>query len=308
MEAMTPLASMSRTRAWMSKQPGRISAKEVGSIPYSSTGRPATALSPMLVASLPSKRQISVPSSRRSTTGTWSAKRAGMRSANMSGGSTTWSSTLTRIRSSSSIGSSDLGSGLVGPSIPTRRRSLTRVSPITLSFGPVTTEGTTATCRPRWPSRAVPDPRLHPARLRGPGHPDRRVPGGRGHPGRVDPCIRTPSGSCPPTSPNRASRGEGFGAATLANATERPLGQPGRDLLQVQHRGQALHHRRRPPPEGPGAPEGPGGRVRRGDRELRRRDLRALGARLRGPAGDQARRSSTCPCAASATAGPTSPT
>ena len=38
-------------------------------MPYSSTGRPATALSPMLVASLPSKRQTSVPSSRRSTRG-----------------------------------------------------------------------------------------------------------------------------------------------------------------------------------------------------------------------------------------------
>ena len=38
-------------------------------MPYSSTGRPATALSPMLVASLPSKRQISVPSSRTSTRG-----------------------------------------------------------------------------------------------------------------------------------------------------------------------------------------------------------------------------------------------
>ena len=37
------------------------------------------------MASLPSKRQISVPSSRTSTRGAWSAKRAGRRPSNMSG-------------------------------------------------------------------------------------------------------------------------------------------------------------------------------------------------------------------------------
>ena len=38
-------------------------------MPYSSGGRPATALSPMLGISRPSKRQTSVPSSLRTTTG-----------------------------------------------------------------------------------------------------------------------------------------------------------------------------------------------------------------------------------------------
>jgi len=47
-EAQMPPASMSLTRSWMSKQPRRISSNEVGSMPYYSRGRPATALSPTL--------------------------------------------------------------------------------------------------------------------------------------------------------------------------------------------------------------------------------------------------------------------
>jgi len=37
----------------------------------------------------------------------------------------------------------------------------------------------------------------------------------------------------------------------------RGVGQPGRDLLQVQHRGEEVDHHRRPPSEGPRSPEGP---------------------------------------------------
>src|SRR6516162_5714621 len=69
-------------------------------MPYSSGGRPATAFSPTLVACWPSKTQASVPSSAVMTLGAWSAYLAGMCPENMSGGSTTWSSTDTRIRSS----------------------------------------------------------------------------------------------------------------------------------------------------------------------------------------------------------------
>ncbi len=47
-DAHTPLMSMSATRAWMSKQPGRISSKRDGSMLHVSLRRPATALSPTL--------------------------------------------------------------------------------------------------------------------------------------------------------------------------------------------------------------------------------------------------------------------
>ncbi len=50
-EPSTPLASMSAMRWSMSQQPLRISANEVGSMPYSAGGLPATALSPMLGSS-----------------------------------------------------------------------------------------------------------------------------------------------------------------------------------------------------------------------------------------------------------------
>src|SRR5207253_5113582 len=68
---------------------------------YSSGGRPATALSPMLGISLPSYTQTSVPSARLTLLGACSFHFAGRWLSNMPGGSTTWSSTLTRIRSSS---------------------------------------------------------------------------------------------------------------------------------------------------------------------------------------------------------------
>src|SRR6185503_6638712 len=100
MEASTPLAFMSRTRSSTSKQPGRISLNRVGSTPYSSGGRPATALRPTLVASCPSNTQASVPSPLVTTRGARLRYRAGMGASNMPGGSTTWSSTETRMRSS----------------------------------------------------------------------------------------------------------------------------------------------------------------------------------------------------------------
>ena len=68
-EPSTPPAFMSLTRSSMSQQPGRISSKAVGSMPYSSFGRPATALSPMLGMTEPSKTQTSDPSSVCSTCG-----------------------------------------------------------------------------------------------------------------------------------------------------------------------------------------------------------------------------------------------
>ena len=50
-DARTPPAFMSFTRSWMSWQPMRISENAVGSMPYSSGGRPDTALRPMLGSS-----------------------------------------------------------------------------------------------------------------------------------------------------------------------------------------------------------------------------------------------------------------
>ena len=47
-EAQMPARSMSRMRASMSKQPGRISSKRAGSMLHSARGRPTTALSPTL--------------------------------------------------------------------------------------------------------------------------------------------------------------------------------------------------------------------------------------------------------------------
>ena len=70
-------------------------------MPYSSGGRPATAFSPMLGISRPSYAQTSLPSSFLTTRGATSTYFAGRRPSNMCGGSTAWSSTLTRIMSSS---------------------------------------------------------------------------------------------------------------------------------------------------------------------------------------------------------------
>ena len=64
-----PARSMSRMRASMSKQPGRISSKRAGSMLHSARGRPTTALSPTLGYSFPSKTQLWVPSSCSMTRG-----------------------------------------------------------------------------------------------------------------------------------------------------------------------------------------------------------------------------------------------
>ena len=97
---------MSSIRRWTLKLPSRSCDSAVGSIPYSSGGRPATALSPMLGICWPSKTHTSVPSALCTRRGARSFQRAGRRPSHMSGGSTTWSSTLTRIRSSIFTGSS----------------------------------------------------------------------------------------------------------------------------------------------------------------------------------------------------------
>src|SRR6266511_2902071 len=72
---------------------------------YSSGGRPATALSPMLGISAPSYTHTSVPSSLRTDLGANCIHFSRRCPSNRSRGSTTWSSTLTRIRSSARIGS-----------------------------------------------------------------------------------------------------------------------------------------------------------------------------------------------------------
>src|SRR5581483_1762910 len=88
-----------------------MSANEVGSMPYSAGGRPATALSPMLGNSAPRNDQTSVPLSFVTTFGASAWYFAGRWSFHMSGGSTTWSSTETRIRSSSCMRSPSCRSG-----------------------------------------------------------------------------------------------------------------------------------------------------------------------------------------------------
>src|SRR5690242_10314284 len=69
-------------------------------MPYSSGGRPATALSATFAISWPSYRHALVPSSRVTNRGARPAYFAGNRPSNTWGGSTTWSSTLTRTMSS----------------------------------------------------------------------------------------------------------------------------------------------------------------------------------------------------------------
>ena len=107
-------STASRARRWRScrgrargcrSSRGGSRRSESASMPYSSGGRPATALSPMLGISLPSNTHTSLPSSAASTFGARSASLAGRCPSNRSGGSTTWSSTLTRIRSSTCISS-----------------------------------------------------------------------------------------------------------------------------------------------------------------------------------------------------------
>src|SRR5581483_7799797 len=81
-----------------------MSSNDVGSMPYSAGGRPATALSPMFGSSWPRNDKTSVPSSFVTTRGASSAYFAGRWPSHMPGGSTTWSSTETRIMSSSCMG------------------------------------------------------------------------------------------------------------------------------------------------------------------------------------------------------------
>ena len=100
-EPRSPLMFMSRTRSSTSKQPGRISSKEVGSFPYSSGGRPATAFKPTLGTSAPGTTRCRPVLSLRMTRRDGLVLRREVAS-NMSGGSTTWSSTETRTRSFSS--------------------------------------------------------------------------------------------------------------------------------------------------------------------------------------------------------------
>src|SRR6187399_880079 len=99
-DAVMPLTSMSRTRAWMSYEPGRISSKPVGSKPHSDFGHDTTAFRPTTPVWLPRYIQRSTPLSSFTTRGASSTYLAGRRPSNMLGGSTTWSSMLTRTRSS----------------------------------------------------------------------------------------------------------------------------------------------------------------------------------------------------------------
>ena len=245
-------------------------------MPYSSTGRPATALSPMLVASLPSKRHISVPSSRTSTRGAWSAKRAGSRPSNMSGGSTTWSSTLTSTRSSSCMAP------------PAVRRAArpdapfpdTRVGDHCI-VGAVTPQGRGA----GEPSpMALEGLRILDFTRLGFGAQatlDLRLPGGRGHPGGEHPLPRRhpghaalrararasgarPSGPPPSPTPRGAPAPTGAGSSTSTTPA-------GKKSITVD----ARH------PDGPGAAQGPRGAVRRRHRELRGGHAGALGPLLR---------------------------
>ena len=74
-------------------------------MPYSSLGRPATALSPMLgIIGAVEHPDVGAVRRVRTTLRRLVARScAGMWPSNMSGGSTRWSSTLTRIMSSASI-------------------------------------------------------------------------------------------------------------------------------------------------------------------------------------------------------------
>src|SRR5205085_8834549 len=69
-------------------------------MPYSSGGRPATALSATFEISWPSYAHAFVPSARVMNFGARSAYFSGRRPSKRCGGSTTWSSTLTKTMSS----------------------------------------------------------------------------------------------------------------------------------------------------------------------------------------------------------------
>src|SRR5215470_8359781 len=68
-------------------------------MPYSSGGRPATAFSPTFGICAPSKTHMSLPSALWTSRGARSFHFASTCRSHMSGGSHTWSSTLTRIMS-----------------------------------------------------------------------------------------------------------------------------------------------------------------------------------------------------------------
>ena len=74
-------------------------------MPYSSFGRPATALSPTLGMIAPLNVQTSLPLSVWRSLGASSCHRSARCSSNMCGGSQRWSSTLTRIMSFISMAS-----------------------------------------------------------------------------------------------------------------------------------------------------------------------------------------------------------
>src|SRR6516164_3701693 len=93
-----------------------MSSKDVGSMPYSSGGRPATAFRATFEIDAPSYSQALVPSSRVTNFGARSAYFDGNRPSNICGGSTTWSSTLTKTRSLMSIERSDHNSTRPGGS------------------------------------------------------------------------------------------------------------------------------------------------------------------------------------------------
>ena len=100
-DASTPLTFMSRTRSWTSQHPGRSSVNEPGLKPHSSRGQPTVAAMPKGVAVLsPWNVHSSTPCSLRTIFGAWSSHFAGRWFLYMSGGSTMWSSMLTRIMSS----------------------------------------------------------------------------------------------------------------------------------------------------------------------------------------------------------------
>ena len=75
----------------------------------------------------------------------------------------------------------------------------------------------------------------------------------------------------PPFVPEPGEQGEGFGAATLANATGAPSPNRGGIFYKYNTGGKRSITVDARHPEGPGPAEGPGGRQRRGHRELRGR-------------------------------------
>ena len=186
-ELRTPPAFMSLIRSCTSKHPGRISSKAVGSTPYSSLGRPATAFNPMFGMWAPLNNHTSLPSARRSTRGANSWSDAGSRPVNKSGGSTRWSSTLTMVMSStctSPLPPSARKSCGAGPHLhaaPRAHRSLGAGGKPLFTYnmhtGPRVPAGrhpalAPRTDRPKEPSRRsrptfAPVPRVTPARRRG---------------------------------------------------------------------------------------------------------------------------------------------